>query len=474
MPSNSMPQAVLNSSCLLPTSLVPNDVAISVENLSKAYRIWESPSARLTTPIQAGLASLLPARSGPAKWLKDRASATYRDFYALKDVSFSVGRGESVGIIGRNGSGKSTLLQIIAGTMQPTKGIVRVKGRVAALLELGSGFNPEFTGRENVYLNAAVLGLTRTETDACFDDIASFADIGEFLDQPIKTYSSGMQLRIAFAVATAVKPDVLIVDEALSVGDVFFQQKASKRIRNVIESGTTFLLVSHDPTAVRTLTRQALLLHEGSTAYFGASDEAVSRYFLKHGRAPLLSAPPIQSAVLPIKRHFSAKTRERIISSNILSKAKSRIGERGLTVVAASIIMEGVAGWLSGPIGATLQIEVIVQAHRKVDQPNINIHLYDRFFNLIFAAHSQQVGTGLGSLVQGDEIAARMSVVMCVQPGQYTFDIGVGESIPGSPNNGEAQDRHLGLGPVSIIHNLEEAVPFHGMAQLPMAVTIIE
>lgn len=273
-----MPQAVLNSSCLLPTSLVPNDVAISVENLSKAYRIWESPSARLTTPIQAGLASLLPARSGPAKWLEDRASATYRDFYALKDVSFSVGRGESVGIIGRNGSGKSTLLQIIAGTMQPTKGIVHVKGRVAALLELGSGFNPEFTGRENVYLNAAVLGLARAQIEAKFDEIERFADIGNFIDQPVKTYSSGMQLRLAFAVQTAVEPEVLIVDEALSVGDEAFSRKCIARVNRLRENGTTLLLVSHSPNLVTTLCERAVLIDQGQLLLAASPKEIIARY----------------------------------------------------------------------------------------------------------------------------------------------------------------------------------------------------
>jgi lipopolysaccharide transport system ATP-binding protein len=165
---------------------------ISVQNVSKAYRIWETPSSRLTAPLLDSMGRILPIHSGAARWLQERSASSYRDFWALRDISFDLRPGESMGIIGRNGSGKSTLLQIITGTLQPTTGSVKVDGRVAALLELGSGFNLDFTGRENVYLNAAVLGLTRREVDERFDQIAAFADIGDYLDQPVKTYSSGM------------------------------------------------------------------------------------------------------------------------------------------------------------------------------------------------------------------------------------------------------------------------------------------
>ena len=185
-----------------------SDIAIKVENLSKCYPIFDTPRDRLKQMI----IPMLQRAYGfsPRKY--------YREFWALRDVSFEVKRGQSVGIIGRNGSGKSTLLQLICGTLAPTGGSLQVNGRVAALLELGSGFNPEFTGRENVYLNASVLGLSQQEIDNRFDEIAAFADIGDFLDQPIKTYSSGMTMRLAFSVIAHVDADVLIVDEALAVG----------------------------------------------------------------------------------------------------------------------------------------------------------------------------------------------------------------------------------------------------------------
>ena len=224
------------------------------------------------------MAGLLPVESASAKWLTGRSTAAYRDFYALSDVSFTVKRGEAVGIIGRNGSGKSTLLQIIAGTLQPTQGSVKVKGRVAALLELGSGFNPEFTGRENVYLNAAVLGLVRAQIEAKFGEIERFADIGDFIDQPVKTYSSGMQLRLAFAVQTAVEPEVLIVDEALSVGDEAFSRKCIARVNRLRENGTTLLLVSHSPNLVTTLCERALLIEQGQLLLAASPKEAIARY----------------------------------------------------------------------------------------------------------------------------------------------------------------------------------------------------
>jgi lipopolysaccharide transport system ATP-binding protein len=254
------------------------DIAISVQNVSKAFRIWNSPASRLLSPLWQSCAELLPDASASRKQLREKASSHYRDFWALKDISFEVKKGEAVGIIGRNGSGKSTLLQIIAGTLQPTSGRIHVSGRVAALLELGSGFNPEFTGRENVYLNGAVLGFTRNEIDARIESILQFADIGEFIDQPVKTYSSGMSVRLAFAVQTAINPDILIIDEALSVGDESFQRKCFRRIENLRADGTTLLFVSHDAGSVIKLCNHGLLLRHGAVFVQGNPKAVVTVY----------------------------------------------------------------------------------------------------------------------------------------------------------------------------------------------------
>ncbi|WP_236738832.1 ABC transporter ATP-binding protein [Chroogloeocystis siderophila] len=200
------------------------------------------------------------------------------EFWALRDINLEVPKGQTLGIVGRNGSGKSTLLQILAGTLQPTTGQVSVNGRISALLELGSGFNPEFTGRQNVFFNGRLLGLSHQEIAAKFDEIAGFADIGDFIDQPVKTYSSGMFVRLAFAVAVNVYPEVLIVDEALAVGDVVFQHRCMRRMRALMDSGVTTLFVSHDSGAVKTLCNSAVMLHEGRIYTTGSPNAVIIEY----------------------------------------------------------------------------------------------------------------------------------------------------------------------------------------------------
>jgi ABC-type polysaccharide/polyol phosphate transport system ATPase subunit len=202
----------------------------------------------------------------------------YREFWALKGVSFSVGRGETIGIIGRNGSGKSTLLQIICGILSPSSGTVQTYGRVAALLELGSGFNSEFTGRENIYLSGTLLGLSQSDIEERFDSIASFADIGDFIDQPVKTYSSGMFVRLAFAIQTAIDPELLIVDEALAVGDVAFIAKCMRRMHQLVQAGTTILFVSHDISSVRQFCSRAIWLHGGQVQRISDAASVTAEY----------------------------------------------------------------------------------------------------------------------------------------------------------------------------------------------------
>jgi lipopolysaccharide transport system ATP-binding protein len=236
------------------------DIAIRARDLGKCYHIYARPQDRLKQAL--------------FRWRR----TYFREFWALRAVSFDVARGESIGIVGRNGSGKSTLLQIVAGTLTPTEGSVEVSGRIAALLELGSGFNHEFTGRENVYLNGSILGLSRREMDDRFDAIAAFADIGDFIEQPVKTYSSGMLVRLAFAVQVQVEPDILIIDEALAVGDSLFQKRCYQRLEQLREKGVTILFVSHDQETVRTLTSRAILLHDGRIRCAGPSADVILDY----------------------------------------------------------------------------------------------------------------------------------------------------------------------------------------------------
>ena len=253
-----------------------NQIAIRVSNLSKCFHIYERPKDRLKQVIIPRLRRWIPSFMRPSK-LKSE-NRYYREFWALKDVSFEVKKGETVGIIGRNGSGKSTLLQLICGTLTPTSGEIKVQGRVAALLELGAGFNPEFTGRENIYMNAAILGLLREEIDSKYNEIVAFAEIGDFVDQPVKTYSSGMYVRLAFAVAINVDPDILIVDEALAVGDMLFQAKCMIKMRQMMDSGVTVLFVSHDTATVKGLCQKCAFLEKGQLIEFGKASKVVDKY----------------------------------------------------------------------------------------------------------------------------------------------------------------------------------------------------
>jgi lipopolysaccharide transport system ATP-binding protein len=246
---------------------------IHVNQVSKTYLIWKTPLSRLLVP----LVKRLLGRIFPQYCERLIASAC-QTVTALNEINLSVAEGNSLGIIGLNGSGKSTLLQIIAGTLQPSSGSVEVTGRVAALLELGSGFEPEFTGRENIYINASILGLSRAEIDVRYDEIVRFADIGDFIDRPVKTYSSGMMVRLAFAVQVHVDPDVLIVDEALSVGDARFQAKALSKIESILKNGTTLLFVGHDLSAIRAFCNQAMLLDKGKMIKTGIPDDVIADY----------------------------------------------------------------------------------------------------------------------------------------------------------------------------------------------------
>jgi len=285
-----------------------SNLAINVENVSKCYMLYERPQDRLMQSIVPRFQRLMGLPP----------SVYFREFWALRNLTFSVSRGETVGIIGRNGSGKSTLLQIVCGILTPTIGAVSTRGRVAAILELGAGFNPDFTGRENVYMNAAIFGLSNAEIDARFDAIAAFADIGQHLDQPVRSYSSGMYVRLAFAVIAHVDADILIIDEALAVGDVFFTQKCMRFLRKFMGRGTV-IFVSHDSSSVVNLCNRAIWLENGQLQGMGAPKEVCEKFLarnyesqqgghnIKFPTSPIVGAKTI--------RHNRAATDDRTLTS---------------------------------------------------------------------------------------------------------------------------------------------------------------
>jgi lipopolysaccharide transport system ATP-binding protein len=281
--SSDVPETAVERAARMEVAPRSRGAAISVRNLGKRYEMYERPHHRL-------LQTLLRGRRN-----------YFREFWALRNINFDIARGETVGIVGRNGSGKSTLLQLITGTVAPTEGGIEVTGRIAALLELGSGFSPEFTGRENVFLNGAILGISRREMEAALPEIEAFAGIGDFIDQPVKLYSSGMMVRLAFGVAIHVTPDVLLVDETLAVGDVAFQAKCLDRIRRMQERGTAILLVSHAPNTIIEFCSRAIYLDRGRVVLAGPCREVLEQYandlVLQEGGVAISSRPePLSEA----------------------------------------------------------------------------------------------------------------------------------------------------------------------------------
>jgi lipopolysaccharide transport system ATP-binding protein len=380
-----------------------SDIAIRVTNLSKCYQIYDKPQDRLKQFILPRLQRL--AGQQPKQY--------YREFWALKDVSFEVKKGETVGIIGRNGSGKSTLLQIICGTLNPTCGRVEVNGRVAALLELGAGFNPEFTGRENVYLSASLYGLTREEIDARFDDIAAFADIGEFIDQPVKTYSSGMFVRLAFAVIAHVDADILVVDEALAVGDAFFVQKCMRFLRNFIKHGT-LLFVSHDTSAVVNLCSHAILLQHGRIERQGTPKE-VTEFYLESLYSEKQETQADYDNTMPEREiiedeDFYDMRRDIINTSTLRNDIEvfkfdpdsPSFGAGGAKIISVKLLNQDSMplSWVIG--GEMVKLKVTTKVLETLKKPIIGFYIKDRLGQALFGDNTyltyrecpQQVKTG--------------------------------------------------------------------------------
>jgi lipopolysaccharide transport system ATP-binding protein len=448
-----------------------DDIAISVQGVSKAYRIWNSPASRLLSPAWRAAGGLFTQKSSAATKLHAKAATHYRDFQALNGISFEIKKGESIGIIGRNGSGKSTLLQIIAGTLQPTTGFVKINGRVAALLELGSGFNPEFSGRENVYLNGAILGLSRSEIDARFEDIAAFADIGEFIEQPVKTYSSGMMIRLAFAAAVSIEPEVLIVDEALSVGDVFFQQKCFKRVHEMLDRGTSLLFVSHDTAAVQNLCDRAILLVKGDQVFSGPPEEAVSRYFA-------LASPAVGgSSHLPrdlTKNPAGESIRAVLGIYNMRTEARSEHGQKDLIVDQVALLNSRQEPARNFVVGETMHLWVLLRATGVISNPSSGLHFYDRMNNLVFAAGTRQLLVPFGDFAAGETRIIEFQLELSVLPGEYTFSVGCAQASDEGPNQGYIQHRLEGLGPITVLPPTTETGtwPFYGIAKLPLNIKV--
>jgi len=379
------------------------EAAISLKNVSKCFKRYARPIDRLKE-------ILIPGKSNA------------EEFWALRDVTFEVARGETLGLIGQNGSGKSTLLQMLAGTLQPTTGEIRVNGRVSALLELGSGFNPEFTGRQNVFFNGQILGLTQAEIAARFDDIAAFADIGDFIDHPVKTYSSGMFVRLAFAVAVHVNPDILIVDEALAVGDVVFQHRCMRRMRDLMNSGITTLFVSHDPSAIRTLCSTAILLHKGQLINSGRPENIMNQYLKMMTDLELeLESRSTETSPTAIDQPFAT------------TEDFSRVRRGSQTIQITSVNLLNEAGETSELLptvtfGEVATIRIQVQAQADVPEFIVGFFICDKNGVELLGTNTQEENLAIKSLAAGEEAVVEFRLQIPLRPGSYSLTVACAES----------------------------------------------
>ena len=439
-----------------------SEPVVSVRDVGKTYYIYDTPRDALFRQIHTFAASSPGLPGAARRWLRGRAEGHGRPFDALQGVTFDVGRGESLGIIGRNGSGKSTLLQIVAGTLTPTSGRVDVSGRVAALLELGSGFNPEFTGRENLLLNGMILGAGPEEMRDRLPEIVGFAEIGEFLDQPVKTYSSGMVLRLAFAVQISLVPDVLIVDEALSVGDIFFAQKCARRIKELQSRGTTILFVSHDMSLVRDLCDRAIYLHHGQVRYLGPNDRAIALYLrsgsdegaMSNGAAAAIgdegaSGLPVPLDAAPLWRRAGAAAAG---------------GETGQLISVSVLDAEG-RPTTSAVLGERITFRVVYQSLGE-KLMHVAVVLKNRYDQVIFSGGSYTHQLAPPPLPRGEYGCFDFEVTCAIEAGQYTFQVALG--LAGAPNRGVRIDETPWLGPLRVTWDYDAApAPFHGLFGLP-------
>ncbi|HEY6245675.1 MAG TPA: ABC transporter ATP-binding protein [Pyrinomonadaceae bacterium] len=376
--------------------------ALRVESVSKQYRIYDRPVDRLKESLTRG------------RW------KTHREFWALSNVSFEVEAGTTTGIIGPNGSGKSTLLQIITGTLEPTHGSVLYEGRIAALLELGAGFNTEFTGIENVFMNASLMGLSKSDTERLLPEIASFAEIGDFIYQPLKTYSSGMYVRLAFATAIACSPQLLIIDEALSVGDAVFQHRCTHRIKEMQEDGTTILFVSHDPGAIRALCSRAILLNEGRMEADGAPADVLDRY----QKVIMAREAAYAEGQLAMQRETATDAFAES-ADGVALQFTYRHGDGSAEVLNVDLLDASRQPITIVETGQAVHIHVRVLFHENLDDPVYGFIIRNRHGIHLYGTNSKVQGLRTGRITRGTTVEVTFSFNCWLAPDLYSISIAV-------------------------------------------------
>jgi len=421
------------------------DIAISVKNVSKCYRTFDDPRSRLMHAV----------------W--PRHTRGMQEVWALKEINFEIKRGEAVAIIGRNGGGKSTLLEILTGTLQPTTGEVTVNGRVSALLELGSGFNPEYSGRDNVILNGLLLGLTKEDILSRFGEIEAFAEIGAAIDRPVKTYSSGMMMRLAFAVQVLCDPDILIIDEALSVGDFFFQQKCLSYIRKLCAKGVTLLFVSHDMGTVRDICKRAIFLKNGQIQCDGESTTIIHQF--------LTAGNNVQTEQRPeAMRENSREADSAVVSHAGLPTPplwKANGAKEGAAIQAVWVLDRNGDSANTFVVGDEVRIAVAYHAGREVN-PQISIAFINKFDQTVSVTGSYHIKSESGNSHENNGVIIfQVEVQMNLEAGQYSLAVNIGKIV--GTNQGYALDQTPNLGPITLTWDYsKEVAPFLGMFGLPI------
>ena len=374
------------------------------------------------------------------EWISSDKLKYHEDIWVLRGITFSINPGEAVGIIGQNGAGKSTLLKILTGTTQQTTGEYYIYGRVAALLELGMGFHPDFTGRQNVMMYGQILGIDNKEILHLMPEIEEFAEIGEYIDQPVRTYSSGMVVRLAFSVATAVRPEVLIVDEALSVGDAYFQHKCFDRIRKFKNEGTTLLFVSHDPAAVKSLCDRAILLDKGLMVREGTPEDVLDYY----------------NAVIA-KSSLDYEIRQ---SRGESKGTVTRSGNNLVTIENVKLLANG-QNVTAVQVGDTIEVEVEFEAHAEVNSPTVGILIKDRLGNHIFGTNTYHLGLNIGTCKSGERKRVQFSLPLNLGVDHYSLTVAIHEDFTHMHGNFDWWDHAATL---QVIPGKEQ--PFIGVCYL--------
>lgn len=436
-------------------------IAISVTNVSKKFRLFASPQDRLFETFH-------PFRK-----------RYHREFSALNGVSLDIPKGRTIGIIGRNGSGKSTLLQIIAGILQPTSGSVVVNGRVAALLELGAGFNPDFTGRDNVMLNGALLGITRDEMIARLPQIEMFADIGEFFDQPVKTYSSGMFVRVAFAATIHVDPDILIVDEALAVGDAKFQHKCYEHLAALRERGITILFVTHSMALVTTYAQHAVLMDHGQLIADGEPGLIVDKYHeLLFGRNSssessqgIMTKEEIGGVNWVVSEMGSAHSTEDVCHGRrSYNKTETRFGNGEAKIVDYALQCEGLWDVVDVPFRSILNIYVKAAFFKEIQEPAVGLCIKTVEGVYVYATNTIIMGEQLKPISGGEIRVFKFTFVLSISPGDYFLDLGVMQ-VDGT-RGGCALDVRRSIAHCLVC--LDRDRPFDGLVDLATTFEVLE